>query len=81
MTLSCFFKAIPIKSLCGRGILTGFKPRKTRTAVKAITEHVLEPETKILGRSNEKHYVAYNIQGDKNQNERVLVPIKSDHYR
>jgi hypothetical protein len=70
-----------MNNLYGRGILTGFKPRRTRTAVKALTEQVPEPETKVLGRSDEQNYAAYNIQSDNNRKQRVLMPIQNDHYR
>ena len=72
-------KAVPTENLFRRKLLTAFKPRRTRTAMKAF-EPLPEAEPKFLGKSNKGIYAAFYYRNE-NQRQKVLVPMENDHFR
>ena len=74
------YYALPTLNLYRKPVVPRFKPRCTKTAMKAISELELpEPTPKVLGRSNEETYAVYNYNSD-NKIQRVLLPLSEDHY-
>ena len=70
-----------LKAGCLDNFIEKLFPRRSRTAMKAMTEDPIpEAMPKVLGESNKGIYAAFYYQSD-NQRHKVLVPMENDHFR